>query len=502
MLFRLILPMVIIREQRQPDNMKMDKRIVRKRITSRENVNETINDRSRRLTERLKRTGVLDTEDKRKSKGKIKKARTTGTHVIGKEKPGYHFECGDDDNTHSLADDESVNDALMQGKQLGEDMCDARHDNDIKHMTITHEKKDEVSLLSGQTRSTFVSLENSVFDDMSNVVKSSWKEQKKAMSKIFGPCVRDEFVKDYKFCNEKICRHIVTKCLARNEIVQTPGLSYDQFVDVTAKSTRVSNFFNSQRHHIQSKMRSVYIGEKLMVSGQLVAINDLLTIVHLLPSYIQLPGNREKGGLVPEEFPGVLKINTTNKDEPLLHEHYGKFGVDGMPEFEYFIKTLLSEVQPKRTRYKRQRGHEIISACFTASDEAFALIVLDNELHVWDQQIEKRKGSRCKKSDLRMEKKYMKRHGSGGKCGWSKEGQKIYKRLTDEIVAQRKEGWRELDERKYRDKFRQEMGLQPASTTMRSSANTEQGGKDSDSEIEFGGEDSFEDFRPSNLKSL
>ena len=69
-------------------------------------------------------------------------------------------------------------------------------------------------------------------------------------------------------------------------------------------------------------------------------------------------------------------------------------------------------------------------------------------------------------------------------------------------MAQRKEGWRELDERKYREKFQHEMGLQQASTTMRSSANTEQGGKDSDSEIEFGGEDSFEDFRPSNLKSL
>ena len=87
---------------------------------------------------------------------------------------------------------------------------------------------------------------------------------------------------------------------------------------------------------------------------------------------------------------------------------------------------------------------------------------------------------------------------------WLVKGRtKIHKRLTDKTVAQRKEGWRELDERKYRDKFRQEMGLQPASTTMmRSSANTEQGGKDSDSEIEFGGEDSFEDFRPSNLKSL
>ena len=71
---------------------------------------------------------------------------------------------------------------------------------------------------------------------------------------------------------------------------------------------------------------------------------------------------------------------------------------------------------------------------------------------------------------------------------------KIYKRLTDEIVAQRKAGWREQDERKYRDKFREEMGLQPASMTMRFSANTEDGGKDSNSEIEFGGEDTFEDF--------
>ena len=213
-------------------------------------------------------------------------------------------------------------------------------------------------------------------------------------------------------------------------------------------------------------------------------------------------GDREKGGVVPDSFPGVLKINTTNKDEPLLPKHYGKYGLDGTPEFEYFVKTLLSEVQPKRTRYKRLRVQETISDRFTASDEAFALIVLDNELHVWDEQIEKKKGSRWKKNDLRMEKKYMKRHGSSGKCGWSKAGQKIYKRLTDEIVAQRKAGWREQDERKHKNKFREEMGLEPSSTTMRFSANTENGGNDSDSEIEFGGEDTFEDFRPKNFESL
>ena len=71
--------------------------------------------------------------------------------------------------------------------------------------------------------------------------------------------------------------------------------------------------------------------------------------------------------MVPESFPGVLKLNTTNQKEPLLSKSYGRFSVDGIPEFEYFIKTLLSEVQPKRTRHKRLRGQETISKCFTTA---------------------------------------------------------------------------------------------------------------------------------------
>ena len=67
--------------------------------------------------------------------------------------------------------------------------------------------------------------------------------------------------------------------------------------------------------------------------------------------------------------------------------------MEGMPEFECSVKTLLSEVQPKRTRHKQLGGQETISKCFTTSDEAFALTALVNELHVWDQRIEKRKGS-------------------------------------------------------------------------------------------------------------
>ena len=67
-----------------------------------------------------------------------------------------------------------------------------------------------------------------------------------------------------------------------------------------------------------------------------------------------------------------------------------------------------------------------------------------------------------------------------------KERTKFCKRLTDEMMAQRKTGWWEQEERKCQQKFSDEMGLQPASMTMCFSAHTEDAGNDSDSEIKFG----------------
>ena len=47
------------------------------------------------------------------------------------------------------------------------------------------------------------------------------------------------------------------------------------------------------------------------------------------------------------------------------------------------------------------------------------------------------------------------------------------------------------------------MGLQPASVTMRLLANTEDAdNEDSNSEMEFGGEDDFEDCRSCQIKSV
>ena len=189
--------------------------------------------------------------------------------VVRKEKAGCNLECGDDDNTPSLADDELVNEALKQMHQLGkEDKCDVCCDNHIEQMTITHEKKDEVCLMSGPSWSVFVSLEDSAFDKLNHMVKLSWKQQTKGMNRIFGPCVRDKFMKDLKSCNEEICRHIITTSVARNEALLIPSQSDDQFVDAALRSAIVSKLLDSQQVRNLTAIR------------QSIALNDLLAIVH------------------------------------------------------------------------------------------------------------------------------------------------------------------------------------------------------------------------------
>ena len=115
-------------------------------------------------------------------------------------------------------------------------------------------------------------------------------------------------------------------------------------------------------------------------------------IVHTHCSHDCQTGQKEKGNIVPETFPGVLRISPNHENKPMLNARYAKFGSKGVPEFEYFIKNLLSRVQPKQTRFRMLQGHHPISKLFTASDKAFALIILDNELHhVCDQKIEMKK---------------------------------------------------------------------------------------------------------------
>ena len=86
-------------------------------------------------------------------------------------------------------------------------------------MTIAQSKKDEVSVECTHTINV-LSFDNSVLNSLGKGVQSA----SKGMPRIFGPIVRDKFMLDCKFHNDKICEQNVTKCISQNETVQTPGM--------------------------------------------------------------------------------------------------------------------------------------------------------------------------------------------------------------------------------------------------------------------------------------
>ena len=101
--------------------MKTDKGIP-KTMASTEKAKEMINERKKRhakrlLDKRLKENADIFDPNATNPLKTTKRARSEA-NVIGKEKTGRHLECGNDGDTDSLVDDESVNDNLKQMKQL------------------------------------------------------------------------------------------------------------------------------------------------------------------------------------------------------------------------------------------------------------------------------------------------------------------------------------------------------------------------------------------------
>lgn len=218
--------------------------------------------------------------------------------------------------------------------------------------------------------------------------------------------------------------------------------------------------------------------------------------------------------MVPDSFPGVLALQEVqeNTGQDLLHEDYGRFHQldarkrpeedwfkSDFPEYEYFITHLLSRVRPSKTKFKKLKENKMVSECFTPSDEAFALIVLDNELHVWDAQVEKKgKGTteKQKGSSLRIEKKYT--DGNSGKkiatCGWKIVGLKKYNSLVAEIRKKREMYWE--DEKKYREMFM--WRAHPEKEKDFKEGRQEHQNEDSESEIEWDGMERLERFELQN----
>ena len=169
-----------------------------------------------------------------------------------------------------------------------------------------------------------------------------------------------------------------------------------------------------------------------------------------------------EAGIVPEDFPGVLKINpvdTTGK-QSFLHKDYRDFGENGNKAFEYFVKRLLSKIHPSRTKYKNEKDYctKTFDQAFTVSDEAFALLVLDNELHIWNDHIQRKQnkdGANVAPHETGLRKKYVDLYKKSP-SGWTKQGKAIYVTLKKQLSELRRQ--KQESTSRYMDKFWEEAG--------------------------------------------
>ena len=133
--------------------------------------------------------------------------------------------------------------------------------------------------------------------------------------------------------------------------------------------------------------------------------------------------------LVPENFPGNVGIvMDERKDVNLLHESYRK---ENTPEFEYFFTALLPKIGHRRIEFDKHKRTKLVSDIYTVPDEAFGLLILCNEHHIWVWQNEARKQGKSK-NQLRRKKRFVDCN-SGSQDSWSAEGISIFHALCGEI---------------------------------------------------------------------
>eukprot|EP00536_Pseudo-nitzschia_multiseries_P011647 jgi/Psemu1/29563/gm1.29563_g len=103
-------------------------------------------------------------------------------------------------------------------------------------------------------------------------------------------------------------------------------------------------------------------------------------------------------------FSGTVALNTDSVE--ILANEYRRYGNADNEEFYYFVTRILSAVNPGKTNFKLRKAKDLISTIFTVTDEAFALMIIDND---------------------------------GSADGWDKEGRRVFAKLCKKVQTLRED---------------------------------------------------------------
>lgn len=87
---------------------------------------------------------------------------------------------------------------------------------------------------------------------------------------------------------------------------------------------------------------------------------------------------------VPTSFPGTVALNPDSVE--ITANEYRRYGNADNEEFYYFVTRIMSAINLVGTNVKQKKATELISDIFSVTDEAFALMIIDNEYSNWEKQ--------------------------------------------------------------------------------------------------------------------
>ena len=187
----------------------------------------------------------------------------------------------------------------------------------------------------------------------------------------------------------------------------------------------------------------------------------------------------KKKDKVPYLFPAGLNIDdlinkeTIVEPEDTLLISYRTVCDD---DFFYFVTRILAAVNASNTTFDSKKTSILLSDIFSVSDEAYALITLLNECHVWEEQAK----DKSERDESKMKRKFV-NATSGKKNSWTKEGMKIFHILCNKIAALRNDSVRGKGfEEMLRTKFQDEMV-----NSGKKSSSVEKENDDSDNEMYY-----------------
>ena len=161
--------------------------------------------------------------------------------------------------------------------------------------------------------------------------------------------------------------------------------------------------------------------------------------------------DKKRNAAKPLSFPGTVQVvyrEGQRGNDGKLNEKYRRYEFqkdDG--DFRWFVENILSAVRPTKTRFNHNRGRKLLSQIFTCSDEAYALLMIVNELHVWEEKNLRTiftdgeltgEGS-SRKRFVATKGRLFSNAKSGNKDGWDVEGILLYQTLRRQVEKRREE---------------------------------------------------------------